>query len=96
LAATGASSWRRRSITAATAGGLAFVGAILGTAAGYLASAAYFRTSDLAGQTMWQDLSAVPVANLLFILLGMPLIAMIGGWILAGRQPPLVSRQPIE
>ncbi|HEY1828352.1 MAG TPA: FtsX-like permease family protein [Acidimicrobiales bacterium] len=96
LAATGASSWRRRSITAATAGGLAFVGAILGTAAGYLASAAYFRTSDLAGQTMWQDLSAVPVSNLLFILLGMPLIAMIGGWILAGRQPPLVSRQPIE
>jgi putative ABC transport system permease protein len=36
------------------------------------------------------------VANLLTIVLGLPLIAAAAGWLLAGRQPPAMSRQPIE
>jgi putative ABC transport system permease protein len=96
LAATGASSLKRRALTASTAGSMALLGALLGTVAGYLACAAYFRTSDLAGQSLWTNLSAVPVQNLLIILVGMPLVAIAGGWIFAGRQPPMVSRQPIE
>jgi putative ABC transport system permease protein len=96
LAATGASSTKRRSITASTAGAMALLGAVLGTAGGYLACAAIFRTSNLAGQSLWTNLSAMPTSNLLIILVGMPLVATFGGWIFAGRQPPLVSRQPIE
>ncbi len=95
LAATGASSRTRRNVTAATAGALGFLGAIVGTGAAYLAAAAYFRTGKL-GQSVFQNLSQVPTMNLLAILVGMPLLAAACGWLLAGRQPPLVSRQPIE
>ena len=95
LAATGAGSWRRRSITAATAGGLAFLGMLLGTAGGYLAGAGYFQSGKF-GQSMIGDLSHVPLPNLLIIVVGLPVIAAVGGFVFSGRQPPLVSRQPIE
>jgi hypothetical protein len=36
------------------------------------------------------------VANLLAIVLGLPLLAAAAGWLLAGRQPAVMSRQPIE
>jgi putative ABC transport system permease protein len=75
---------------------MAVLGAVLGTAGGYLACAAFFRTSNLAGQSLWTNLSAMPTSNLLIILVGMPVVATLGGWLLAGRQPPLVSRQPID
>jgi hypothetical protein len=39
---------------------------------------------------------AVPVKNLLLLLVGMPLLAAFGGWVVSGRQPALISRQPIE
>jgi hypothetical protein len=29
-------------------------------------------------------------------VVGMPLIAVAVGWLLAGREPPAISRQPIE
>jgi putative ABC transport system permease protein len=96
LTATGASSRTRRSITAATAGALALLGAILGTGAGYLAAAAFFRTSDLADQSMLTNISQVPASNLLLILVGMPLVAYLVAYLFAGRQPAMVSRQPIE
>jgi putative ABC transport system permease protein len=38
----------------------------------------------------------VPVANLLVILVGMPLLATAIGWLLAGREPQVISRQPLE
>jgi len=38
----------------------------------------------------------VPWADVLFILAGLPVAAAVAGWLLAGRQPPLISRQPIE
>ena len=40
--------------------------------------------------------TTVPVTNLLIILVGMPLVAAIGGWIFAGRQPRDLGHQPLE
>ncbi|HEV2450621.1 MAG TPA: FtsX-like permease family protein [Streptosporangiaceae bacterium] len=93
LTATGASGRTRRTITAATAGALALLGAVLGTAAAYVASVAYARGSSLDGLS---SLGNVPVRYLLLILVGMPLIAAVAGWLLAGREPPAIARQPLE
>jgi putative ABC transport system permease protein len=93
LTATGASGPTRRTLTAATAGALALLGAVLGTAAGYLAAIAYSWDNSLDGLS---SLSTVPTVNLLFILIGMPLIAAVAGWLLAGREPPAIAHQPIE
>ena len=93
LAATGASSSTRRTLTAATAGALALLGAGLGTVAGYVAAIAYSSGSSLDGLS---SLSNVPVQNLLIILVGMPLIAAAAGWRLAGREPAAIAHQPIE
>jgi putative ABC transport system permease protein len=93
LAATGASSWTRRTITAATAGALGLAGAVLGTVAAYAAVIGYASSNSLDGLS---ELKSVPITNLLLILVGMPLIAAIGGWLLAGRQPDTMTRQPIE
>ncbi len=94
LAASGASSRVRRTITATTAGALGLTGAFLGTAAGYAGVIGWMldRTSD----NRLAPLSNIPVANLLVILFGIPLAAVVAGWLLAGRQPPTISRQSIE
>jgi putative ABC transport system permease protein len=89
LAATGASSTTRRSLTGATAGLLALLGALSGTAAAYLAMAAWYHR-DL------RHLSHVPVLELAVILLGLPLVAAAGGWVLAGRQPTGMARRPLD
>jgi putative ABC transport system permease protein len=93
LTATGASSGTRRSLTAATAGALALLGAVLGTVAGYVATIAYTRSSSLDGLS---SLGNIPAKNLLIILVGMPLVAAAGGWLLAGREPPAIALQPME
>jgi putative ABC transport system permease protein len=89
LAATGAGSTTRRTITGATAGALGLLGGLLGTATAYLAGIAWYHSS-------LATLSNVPVANLLIIVIGMPLAAAAGGWLLAGRQPPAIARQPLD
>jgi putative ABC transport system permease protein len=93
LAATGAGSSTRRTLTAATAGGLALLGAVLGTLAAYVAAVAYSWDNKLDGLS---TLTAVPTTNLLIILVGMPLIATVIGWLLAGREPSAIAHQPIE
>jgi putative ABC transport system permease protein len=93
LTATGASGKARRAISAATAGTLALIGAVVGTAGGYVAAIGFFRTNQL--DTL-SSLSSIPVANLLLILVGTPLVAVIGGWLLAGRQPAAIGRGPLE
>lgn len=93
LTATGAGSTARRAICAATAGALALIGAIVGVMAGYIAAIGFFRTNQL--DTL-SSLTSIPVANLLLILVGMPLIAVIGGWLLAGREPSAIGRRPLE
>jgi putative ABC transport system permease protein len=94
LTATGASSTTRRALTAATAGALGLLGAVLGTAAGYIGAIAWFRNSALNGGV--SALANVPVQNLLIILVGMPLIAAVVGWLLAWREPAAIAHQPIE
>jgi putative ABC transport system permease protein len=95
LAATGASGRTRRNITAATAGALGFTGAVLGTVGGYVGTAGWFRTNSLNGG-LGAIVTTVPVTNLLIILVGMPLVAAVGGWLLAGRQPRDLGHQPLE
>jgi energy-coupling factor transporter ATP-binding protein EcfA2 len=90
LTATGASGTTRRGISAATAGVLALIGAVVGTAAGYIAAIGFFRTNQL--DTL-SSLTSIPVANLLLILVGMPLVAVIGGSLLAGREPSAIGRR---
>jgi len=93
LTATGASGTARRAISAVTAGALALTGAFVGTAGGYIAAIGFFRTNQL--DTL-SSLTSIPVANLLLILVGMPLVAVIGGWLLAGREPAAIARRPLE
>ena len=93
LAATGASSFTRRELTAATAFALALGGAVLGTVAAYVAAIGYAWDNPLDGLS---ELSSVPARQLLFIVVGMPVIAAVVGWLLAGREPSVISRQPLE
>ncbi len=89
LTATGASSSTRRTLTGATAGALALLGALLGTAGAYAALLAWHRSN-------LHPLTHVPVANLLIIVVGLPLVATAAGWLLAGREPAAIARQPLE
>jgi hypothetical protein len=38
----------------------------------------------------------VPWADVLLILTGLPVMAAVVGWLFAGRQPLVTSRQPLE
>ncbi len=95
LAATGASGTTRRNLTATTAGALGFTGAVLGIVGGYVGTAGWFRTNSLNGG-LSAIFTTVPVTNLLILLIGMPLVAAVGGWIFAGRQPRNLGHQPLE
>ena len=89
LTATGATSRTRRTLTAATAGGLAVLGVILGTAGAYLGlTAGYAR--DLGA------LSPVPMAHLAVIALGLPVMATAAGWLVSGRAIADIARQPMQ
>jgi putative ABC transport system permease protein len=90
LAANGASGRSRRGITAATAGALGLTGALLGTAVGYLATASLFRGE------LSERMSQVPVLDLVLVIVGLPLVAVVGSWLLAGREPLGIARQPID
>ena len=93
LTATGAGGVTRRTITAATAGALGLTGAVVGIIGGYLAAIGFFRSNSLDGLS---SLTSIPLTNLLVILVGMPLVATALGWLLAGRDPGAISRQPLE
>jgi putative ABC transport system permease protein len=90
LAATGASATTRRAITAATAAALGLLGAILGLA---FALAACLVWAHAALSALFGN---VPLADVLVLLLGLPLAAAAGGWLLAGREPEAIARQPLS
>jgi putative ABC transport system permease protein len=69
---------------------LGLLGAILGLAGALIAVLAWAH-SNLS--VMFGD---VPLADVLVLLIGLPLIAAVAGGLLAGREPPLIARQPIE
>jgi putative ABC transport system permease protein len=89
LTAAGARRSTRRALTAATAGALALVGAIIGTGCAYLALLTWYHR-----ELHW--LAHPPVADLVAILVGLPLVAYVGGWLLAGKEAPAIARQPLD
>jgi putative ABC transport system permease protein len=95
LTAAGASSRTRRSLTAVTAGGLAFLGALLGTVAAYIGLFGWFRSNTLEGGVS-DIINHIPWDNLFFILIAMPVAAVLIGWMLAGREPTGISTRPME
>ncbi|HEX4292134.1 MAG TPA: FtsX-like permease family protein [Trebonia sp.] len=90
LTAAGAGARTRRALTGVTAGAIAFLGATLGTAAGFLAVLSW------AHSNLVQTFGAVPWSDVGLLVIGMPLAGALAGWLLGGRQPSAVSRQPLE
>ena len=90
LSAAGARGRTRRALTGVTTAAIAFLGAALGAVAGVLAVLAWAR-ADLTlvfGNVPWSDIG--------LLVVGMPLIGAVAGWLFGGRQPSAVSRQPLE
>jgi putative ABC transport system permease protein len=90
LAAAGASGRTRRALTGVTTAAIAFLGAALGAAAGGAAVLAWAHgnLTEIFGNVPWSDIG--------LLVIGMPLIGAAAGWLLGGRQPSAVSRQPLE
>ena len=89
LIATGATSATRRTISASTAGVLAFVGIVLGIAAAYVALIAGYAHN-------LKELDNIPVLELAVTAIGLPLIAAAAGWLLAGREPSSLARRALD
>jgi putative ABC transport system permease protein len=89
LTAIGASGRLRRRITGVTAGTLALLGALLGTIGAYVGLAAGYQ-NDLG------TLSQVPIVHLLLVVVGLPVLAAMAGWLLSGREPPVLARGAME
>jgi putative ABC transport system permease protein len=92
LTATGASAWTRRALTAITAGALGLAGALLGTLGAYIGAIGYSWANPLDGLS---ELANIPLSNLLILVIGMPIAAAVIGWLLGGREPGGLGRQPI-
>jgi len=89
LAATGASSGVRRTITAATAGSLGLLGGLFGTAGAYITLVAWYR----------RDLSVLdpaPLTTIVALVVGLPVVAWAVGWLLGGREPQSLARRRLE
>ena len=89
LTATGAKARTRRALTSATAAGLAVPGVLLALAGAYVALVASYH-ADLG------RLVPIPLAQLLPLAIGTPLVAAGVGWLLAGREPRTFARQELE
>jgi putative ABC transport system permease protein len=90
LTATGASARTRRALAGVTAGVIAFLGAALGTVTALLAGAVWAHSSLI------QTFGNVPWSDVGLLVIGMPLIGAAAGWLLGGRAPGAVTRQPLE
>jgi putative ABC transport system permease protein len=90
LTATGASPSTRRTITATTAAALGLLGAVLGMAFA-LAASLVWAHADLTA--LFGD---VPAADVLLLLIGLPLAAAACGWLLASRSVDGIARQPLD
>ena len=89
LTASGATSNNRRMLTAATAGALARSARWSAWPVPISASAPlHIRHLDA--------LMPVPVVHLAAIAIGLPVLAAVAGWLLAGREPAWLARQPLD
>jgi cell division protein FtsX len=71
----------------ATVGGILIA---LGVLAAFLASLAWAHSS------LTQTFGNVPWSDIGLLVIGMPLVGAAAGWLLGGRAPSAVSRQPLE
>lgn len=88
LTAAGASGGTRRMLTATTAAALGLLGGLIGVAGAYLALIAWH----------WHDVSYLnkpPYLNLAVLVVVLPLVALVGGWVF-GRTPSHLSRVRTE
>jgi putative ABC transport system permease protein len=88
LTAVGAGTRTRRTLTAVTAAALALLAGIIGTAGAYLALCAWH----------WHHLSYLahpPYLDLAVIVFGLPIAALLGGWLLS-RAPGRISQRRLE
>jgi putative ABC transport system permease protein len=69
---------------------IGLLGAVLGTAAAAIAAVAWAKSSLSA------TFGGIPAIDFLLILVGVPTVAAFGGWLLAGREPAAIARQPLE
>ena len=60
------------------------------TAAAFLAMLAWAHSSLI------ETFSSVPWSDIALLVIGMPLVGAAVAWLLGGRQPSAVSRQPLE
>jgi putative ABC transport system permease protein len=90
LTAAGAGGRTRRTLAGVTTVVIAFLGAALGAVAACLAVLAWSH-ADLT-----TTFSYVPWSDIGLLVIGMPLIGAAAAWLLGGRPPPAVSRQPLE
>ncbi|HEY8080472.1 MAG TPA: FtsX-like permease family protein, partial [Acidimicrobiales bacterium] len=93
LTAAGASRRTRRALTSVTAAALGFVGAVLGVVTAYLLVGAFLATN--ASDNLSELVNNLPIRPLAAIVLGLPLLAALGGWCFAAREPTSISRQPL-
>ena len=91
LTATGAGARTRRALTGVTAGVLGLPRR--GTRHGGRASSP---GSSWAHSSLMQTFGNVPWHDIGLLVIGMPLIGAAAGWLLGGRAPSAVSRQPLE
>jgi putative ABC transport system permease protein len=90
LTAAGAGGRTRRALTGVTAGVIAFLGAALGAVGGCLAVFVWAH-ADL--RTTFGNM---PWSGIGLLVIGMPLTGAAAGWLLGGRAPAAVARQPLE
>jgi putative ABC transport system permease protein len=90
LTAAGAGARVRRALAGVTAGVIAFLGAALGTVTAILAGAVWAHSS------FTQTFGNVPWSDVGLLVVGMPLAGAAAGWLLGGRQPSAVARQPLD
>jgi putative ABC transport system permease protein len=89
LTATGAPRSIRRTLSAATTGILAVLGAVLGTAAAYIGFIAR-HSAEL------RSLIPIPFLHLSIIVIGLPLLAGLLAWLFAGREPTALARRVVD
>jgi putative ABC transport system permease protein len=89
LSAAGATGTTRRTLTSSTAGVLALLGGLLGTGGCYLALLAW-NIHDL------DYLAHPPTLDLLAMIIGLPVAAVLVGWLTAFRAPIGIAHRPLE
>lgn len=89
LAATGASASIRRTLTATTAAALGLLGGFIGTGTAYLALLAWNHKHP-------GPLEHVPILNLVALLVGLPVLAAVGAWLVGGRQSTTLARPALD